>query len=79
MDEKFDELMREIRQSRREVEEKLSTSIAELKSEVNSAQQKTSQDLAKKIGNSSYQFKWKGNEHQYNFNCSIEKGHAQES
>ena len=48
MDEKFDELMREIRQSRREVEEKLSTSIAELKSQVNSAQQKTSQDLRSK-------------------------------
>ena len=48
MDEKFNELMREIRQSRREVEEKLSTSIAELKSKVNSAQQKTLQDLSKK-------------------------------
>jgi len=44
MDEKLDELMREIRQSRREVEEK----IADLKTEVNSAQQKTSQDLAKR-------------------------------
>ena len=73
MDKKFDELMREIRQSRREVDEKLSTSIAKLKSEVNSAQQKTLQDLAKKIENSSYQFKRKGNEHQYNFNCSIEE------
>ena len=56
MNEKFDELMREIRQSRHEVEEKLSTSIAELKSEVNSTQQKILQHLAKKISNSSYQF-----------------------
>ena len=56
MNEKFDELMREIRQSRHEVKEKLFTSIAELKSEVNSAQQKISQHLAKKISNSSYQF-----------------------
>ena len=54
MDGKFDELMREICQFRHEVEEKLSTSIAKLKCKVNSAQQKTSQDLAKKIGNSSY-------------------------
>ena len=69
MDEKFDELMREIRQSRREVEEK----IADLKTEVNSAQQKTSQNLAKKIGNSSYQFRRKGNEHQYHFNSTIEE------
>lgn len=69
MDEKLDELMEEIRQSKREVEEK----IADLKSEVNLAQQKTSQDLAKKIGNSSYQFKRKGNEHQYHFNSTIEE------
>ena len=48
MDEKFDELMREIRQSRREVEENLSTSITELKSKVNSAQQKTLAGLSKK-------------------------------
>ena len=69
MDEKFYELMREIRQSRHEVEEK----IADLKMEVNSVQQKTSQDLAKKIGNSSYQFKRKGNKHQYHFNSTIEE------
>ena len=49
------------------------TSITELKHEVNSAQDKTSQDLAKKIGNSSYQFKKKENEHQYSFNCTIEE------
>ena len=55
-------------------------SIAELKNEVNSvkrevntAQEKTSQDLSKKIGNSNYQFKRKGNEDQYNFNCAIEE------
>ena len=65
---KLDKLMIGIRQSRREVEEK----IADLKSEVNFAQQKTSQDLAKKIGNSSYQFKRKGNEHQHHFNSTVE-------
>ena len=57
MDEKFDKLMREIRQSRREVEEK----IADLKTKVSSTQKKTTQDLAKKIGDSSYQLKRKGN------------------
>ena len=69
MEERLDKLMREIRQSRRELDEK----IADLKTEVNSAQQKTSQDLAKKIGNSTYQFKRKGNEHQYQFNSTVEK------
>ena len=29
--------------------------------------------MANKIGNSSYQFKWKGNEHPYNFNSTIEE------
>ena len=49
------------------------TSITELQREVNPAQHKTSQDLAKKIGNSSYQFKRKRNEHQYSFNCTIKE------
>ena len=80
MEGKLDELIKEIRRSRCEVEDKLTTSIAKLKNEVNSvkrevnaAQEKTSQDLSKKIGNSNYQFKRKGNEHQYNFNCAIEE------
>ena len=73
MEEKLEQFMTEIRQSRYEVEEKFAALIAELKHEVNSVQQKTSQDLAKKIVNSNYQFKRKGNEYQYNFNCTMEE------
>ena len=63
----------EVRQLRREVEEKLDASIAEVKREVNEAQEKTSEDAARKIGNTSYQLKKKGHEHQYHFNCGVEE------
>ena len=55
------------------MEDKLSSSIAELKKEVNSAQEKTSQELASKINQSSYTFKKKGREEQYNFNAAIQE------
>ena len=55
------------------MEDKLSSSIAELKKEVNSTQEKTSQELASKINRSSYTFKKKDHEEQYNFNAVIQE------
>ena len=70
MDDKFDKLMKEICQSKCEVTEKLSTSIAELKYEANSVQQ----DLTGP-NKDDWQFKLpiqiKGDKHHYNFNCTI--------
>ena len=66
MEQKLDELMAEIRQSKRDVDERL----AELKREVATAQEKTSLDLVKKMNSSSYQFK-KSHEHQYLFNAGL--------
>ena len=63
MEGKLDTLLAELRQSqdeihqlRREVEEKLDAFIAKVKREVNVAQEKTSEDVTRKIGNTSYQF-----------------------
>ena len=61
----FCALMDEIKKSRTEVEERLISSIADLKMEVNSVQERTSQELALKINKSSYQFKKKSNEIQF--------------
>ena len=55
------------------MEDKLSSSIAELKKEVNSAQEKTSQELASKINRSSYTFKKKSHEEHYNCNTVIQE------
>ena len=73
LEEKVDLLMQEIRQSRREVEQNFAASIAEVKREVNAAQERTSQEVARKIGNTSYQFRKKRHEHQYKFNCGVEE------
>ena len=74
MDEsQFQMLMEEIKKSQREVEGKLTSSIAELKQEVHSVQKKTSHKLAQKITRSNHQFKRKGNEIQYNFNSGVEE------
>ena len=73
VEEKLKLLMQEVCQSRREVEEKLESSLAEVQGEVNAAQEKMSQDIARKIGSTSYQFHKKGHEHQYNFNCGVEE------
>ena len=66
-------LMEEIKKSQREVEGKLTSSIAELKQEVNSVQEKTLRELVQKITRSNYQFKRKGNEIQYSFNSGVEE------
>ena len=69
----FRALMDEIKKSRTEVEERLTSSIADLKREVNSVQERTSQELALKINKSGYQFKKKSNEIQFHFNAGIEE------
>ena len=47
--------------------------IAEVKREVNIAQEKTSLDVARKIGNTAYQFRKKGHEHHYTFNSGVKE------
>ena len=59
----------EIKKLQHEAEGKLTSSMAELKQEVNSVQEETK--LAPKITKSSYQFKHKGNEIQYSFNPGV--------
>jgi len=85
MEVKLDKLMDEVQQSREEVrqsrreaeaskkelEDKFASSISELKREVSVMQEKVSQQL-RRIGSSTYQFRRKGNEHQFNFNSRIE-------
>ena len=44
-----------------------------MKHEFIAAQEKTSQDVVKKIGNITYQFKNKGHEHRYHFKCGVEE------
>ena len=47
--------------------------IADLKREVQTVQERTSSEVAQKIGKCSYQFKRKGNEVQFGFNSGIEE------
>ena len=70
-DDKFDKLMAEIQKSRSDVEEKLAATVAEMKREVSTAQERTSQDLTRRMASSSYQFKKKGHEHQFLFNAEL--------
>ena len=71
--EEFRALMDEIKKSRTEVEKHLTSSIADLKKEVDSVQERTSQELTLKINKSSYQFKKKSNKIQFHFNAGIEE------
>ena len=66
MEQKLNELMVEICQSKCDVDEPL----AESKRKVATAQEKTSLDIAKKMSSSLYQFK-KSHEHQYLFNAGL--------
>ena len=65
----FQELMDEIKASRTDFQGQ----IADLKREVQTVQERTSTEVAQKIGKSSYQFKRKGNEIQFGFNSGIEE------
>ena len=65
----FQELMGEIKASRTDFQGQ----IAHLKREVQTVQERTSSEVAQKIGKSTYQFKRKGNEVQFGFNSGIEE------
>jgi len=82
-DDKFEKLMSEIQKSQRVVEDKLAasqdkltTSLAEFKQEVNSMQEKTTKELAQKISKSSYTFQKKGHEHPFKFNSGVQESIA---
>jgi len=64
-EDKFDKLMAEMQKSRSDMEEKLAATVAEMKCEVSTAQERTSQDLTRRMASSSYQFKKNGYEHQF--------------
>ena len=62
MEAKLDALMVEVSESRkelRELEEKFSSSLSEMKREVNAAQERTAQQFSKRTGSSTYEFKRK--------------------
>ena len=44
----------------------------QLKKEMNAAHKSTIWQFSKKFGSSTYEFRRKGNEHQFDFNCGIE-------
>jgi len=71
MESKFDAMMAEFRDTKRELEQKFSSSLNEFKREMNAAQEKTVRQFSKRIGSSTYEFRRKGNEHLFNFNCGI--------
>ena len=78
-DEKFKQLMDELRQSRdeaRQSRQEFEKKLIDLKKEVTSTQEKTSKELAQKITKSSYQFQRKGHEKQFNFNAEVEESIA---
>ena len=74
--ENFDKLMAEICQSRNDVESKLASTVADLKCEVTTAQEKTSLDFARKMASSSQQFRKKSHEHQFTFNTKLQSTFA---
>ena len=70
--ENFEKLMAEIQKSKTDVEKHLAATVADLKREVSTAQEKTSLDISWRIACSSYQFKKKkSHEHQYMFNAEL--------
>ena len=68
---KFEKLMAELLTTRREMDAKLTSSIAEVKREVSSAQERTAKDLQRKL-NRPYRFRSKGIEMQHSFNLEVE-------
>ena len=75
-DEKFKELMDELRQSREESRQEFEKKPAD---QVTSAQEKTSKELAQRITKYSYQFQRKGHEKQFNFNSGVQESMAADS
>ena len=66
------DMLEEFRQSKSDMEKRFVDSMNKLKYEMNAVQERTLQQLTKRIGSSMYQFRRKGNEHQFNFNCGVE-------
>ena len=71
MEQKLDEMMAEFCESRKQMEASLASSLCEFKREMNAVQEKTVQQFNRRIGSSIYEFRRKGNEHQFNFNCGV--------
>ena len=60
-------------QSKNDMEKRFADSMNELKRKMSAMQE---QQLTKRLGSSTYQFRHKGNEHQFNFNCGVENAIA---
>ena len=71
MEEKLDALMVEVHSSTKELE-KFSSSLNELRREMNTAQERVTKQFSKRISSSTYDSRRKGNEHKFNFNCGNE-------
>ena len=63
MEEKLDMMIAEFRETERELEQKSLASMNEFKWEMSVVQEKMVQQLSKKIGLSTYEFRRKGNKH----------------
>ena len=61
-EDKFEKLMAELQATRREMDVKLTSSIAEVKREMSSAQERTAKDIQRKLNRPSYRFRSKGME-----------------
>jgi len=75
MEAKLDEMLIEFRESQKEqkeLEEKFLSSMSELKREVNATQERAARQFSKQIGSLTYEFRRKGNEYQFDFNCGVE-------
>ena len=70
--ENFNKLIAEICQSRDDMESKLASTVAHLKNEVTTAQEKTSLDFAWKMASSSQKFRKKSHEHQFTFDTTLQ-------
>ena len=71
-EDKFEKLMAELQTTRREMDVKLTSSIAEVKREVSSVQERTAKDLQRKLNRPSYRFRGKSKEMQHSFNLEVE-------
>ena len=76
MEQKLNELMTELCKTHQEMDEKLATSIAKVKQEVTSAQERMAQDFSHKLTKSTYQFRKKGNKMQFLLNVGVEESIA---
>ena len=70
-DDKFEKLMEELCATRHDMDQKLKDSIADVKHEVSTAQERTTKEIQRKLNKPSYQFRYKGMEMQHNFNVEV--------